>query len=235
MRTPFTTSAFLAFSAAIFPIFAAPAPGELLSSFKHDKRSTTLTSSATGTTSDGFYYSFWTDETAGGSQSMTLGDDGQYSVVWSGDEGNFVAGLGWETGSYRTVTYDGTFTPSGNGYLSLYGWFTSPLVEYYIVESYGDYDPSTGGTYKGEITSDGATYRIYTNIKTNAPSIEGTSSFTQYWSVRQSHRTSGAITTKNHFDAWATYGLELGTFNYQILATEGYYSSGSSDITVQGP
>lgn len=56
---------------------------------------TSLTSSGTGTV-DGYYYSFWTD---GGSQTMTLGDAGEYSVKWSGDDGNFVAGVGWETGS----------------------------------------------------------------------------------------------------------------------------------------
>jgi endo-1,4-beta-xylanase len=190
---------------------------------------TCISSSQTGT-NNGNYFSFWKDSP--GTVNFCMYANGRYTSNWSGIN-NWVGGKGWATGSNHTISYSGTFNSPGNGYLALYGWTTNPLVEYYIVDSWGSYRPPGGQGFMGTVVSDGATYDIYRTFRDNQPCITGSScDFYQYWSVRQSKRVGGTITIANHFAAWATLGMNLGQHNYQIMATEGYQSSGSSDITV---
>ncbi|KAF9474731.1 hypothetical protein BDN70DRAFT_996873 [Pholiota conissans] len=224
----FKLSSFLALVSAA-AVLAVPASAGNATAIDIQRRAT-ITTSTTGT-SGGLYYSLWMQSNGGA--TMNIGTN-QYSLTWQTSSQDVVAGIGWNPGSAQAITYSGSFTPNGNAYLSVYGWTTNPLVEYYITDSYGTYNPSSGLQQLGTVTSDGGTYNIYKTTRVNAPSIQGTQTFSQYWSVRTSHRVGGTITTSNHFNAWKALGMTMGAFNEQILATEGYESSGSSSITISG-
>ena len=191
---------------------------------------TQICSNQTGT-NGGYYYQMWSAGT--GSACITLNSGNSYSASWSGI-GDFVAGVGWSTGSRNTVSFSGSLSASGGTSLvSLYGWSTNPLVEYYVMENYVG-SPPTAGTYMGQTSSDGGTYNIYEHQQVNQPCITGNScTFQQYLAIRTSPVSSGTITVGNFFNAWASHGMNLGTLNYEILATEAWGGgSGNSSITV---
>ena len=177
---------------------AVAVPGTVLATNAYADADRTITSNETGY-HNGYFFSYWKDN---GNVTMRLGAGGNYSYQWS-NINNHVGGKGWKPGSSnRVVNYSGSFNVNGNGYLALYGWMTNPLVEYYVVENFGNYNPSTGAQRFGSVVSDGSTYDLYRTQRVNQPSIQGTATFYQYWSVRQSKRTGGTITVANHFNAW---------------------------------
>ena len=184
-------------------------------------------------TQDGYGYELWKDY---GTTSMTLNGGGTFSCQWN-NIGNalFRKGIKFDsTKTYQqlgniTVDYGCNYQPSGNSYLCVYGWCKDPLVEYYIVDSWGTWRPP-GATSKGTITVDGGTYDVYETTRVNQPSIEGNTTFQQYWSVRTSKRTSGTISVSEHFKAWERMGMKMGKIYETALTVEGYQSSGSANV-----
>jgi len=198
---------------------------------------------------DGYSYEIWLDASKGGSGSMTLGRGCTFKAEWNCqvNQGNFLARRGKDFGSQKKATdyeyigmdykasYQQTGSSSGNSRLCVYGWFQNrgaagnpPLVEYYIIEDWKDWCPDAQGK---TVTIDGAQYKIFQMDHTGPSINSGSETFKQYFSVRQSKRTSGHITVSEHFKAWAQQGWGIGNLYEVALNAEGWQSSGVADVT----
>ncbi|MDR1687552.1 MAG: glycoside hydrolase family 11 protein [Clostridiales bacterium] len=183
---------------------------------------------------EGFNYELWKD---GGDGNMTLTGGGKYECEWN-DSGNVLFRTGKKFDQTKThdelggisVDYNADYRPNGNSYLCIYGWSVDPLVEFYVVESWGSWRPP-GATSKGTIEVDGGTYDVYETTRRNQPSIQGTKTFQQYWSVRTDKKTGGTVSVSEHIEAWEEMGMELGKMYEVALCVEGYQSSGRANIT----
>ncbi|MDC0682423.1 MULTISPECIES: glycoside hydrolase family 11 protein [Sorangium] len=174
----------------------------------------------------GYTYEYWKDN---GSGCLVNTNEG-FSVDWS-NINNLLGRKGIRPGTKDlVVTYDADYQPNGNSYLTIYGWTKNPLVEYYIVDSWGNWRPPGGEGKMGTVNSDGGTYDIYRTQRVNQPSIEGNKTFYQFWSVRTQKRTSGTITVANHFDAWQKAGMSMGSLYEVSMTVEGYQSSGKANV-----
>lgn len=184
-------------------------------------------------TLDGYDYELWKDS---GTTTMTLEGQGLFRCQWS-DINNALFRIGrkfdctqtWEEIGDITVKYGADYFPVGNSYLCVYGWTREPLVEYYVVQSWGNWRPP-GAESLGVITVDGSQYDVYVTTRTNQPSIDGTQTFQQFWSVRKGKRTEDTVSLTEHFRSWADLGLELGKLYEVALTVEGYQSSGVAEI-----
>jgi endo-1,4-beta-xylanase len=182
-------------------------------------------------TNNGFFYSLFTSSGSSTMQFPSTQFPGNYALSWSG-VGDVVGGKGWNPGSARTVNYN---VGSGNGFntISVYGWTTNPLVEYYINELGSLF--TANATRKGSISVDGHTYNTFIHQQVNQPSIVGTATFNQYLDAwgGSSMGANHSVNTGAHFSHWASLGMPMGTFNYMILATEAFNgASGSVNATV---
>ncbi len=183
---------------------------------------------------DGYNYELWKDT---GNTKMELTGNGTFKCEWSNiNNCLFRTGKKFDcTQTYKEIgnvrfDYEVDYHPDGNSYLCVYGWTKEPLVEYYIVDSWGSWRPPGDEGYLGEATIDGAVYDIYKTVRVDQPSIVGNTTFDQYWSVRKDKRTSGTINVASHFAAWEEMGLPAGKLYEAALNIEGYQSAGSATV-----
>lgn len=194
-------------------------------------------------TASGYDYELWSQNGAG-TATMTLHanaeNGGAFEVEWQGTI-NMLARTGKRWGSNSTVTvqnvgnitseFEVEWSSSDNvKYVSVYGWGYydqqdipsgfSNEIEYYIIQDRGSYNPTSGGKKFGSAKIDGIDYDFYTTDRIQQPSLSGTSTFKQYWSIPSNtsqHRTKGTISISKHFKAWADAGMKMGKL-YEVAS-----------------
>ncbi len=199
---------------------------------------------------DGYDWELWNQD-GKGTVNMSVGDNGSFTCSWNGIE-NCLFRTGQKLGSTKTyhkydgiyLDYDVDYFPKGNSYMCVYGWTengsgTYPTVEYYIVDAWGSWRPPGANNSLGTVEANGHKYDIYRTERINQPSIHGTETFYQYWSVRQDNparnnaetNISGRISISKHFEEWEKVGMDMSGVMYEVaLNVEGYQSSGSAKV-----
>ncbi|OWV07761.1 MULTISPECIES: glycoside hydrolase family 11 protein [unclassified Fibrobacter] len=191
----------------------------------------------------GYDYELWSQNGAGSAtMKLNVSDEngGAFEVEWQGTI-NMLARTGKRWGSNSSVTvqnvgnitseFDVEWSSTDNvKYVSVYGWGYydrgdepsgfSNEIEYYIVQDRGSYNPTQGGKKWGSATIDGISYDFYTTDRIQQPSLSGTSTFKQYWSIPSNtsqHRTKGTISISKHFSEWAKAGMKMGKL-YEVAS-----------------
>ena len=191
----------------------------------------------------GYDYELWSQNGAGtATMKLNVSDEngGAFEVEWSGTI-NMLARTGKRWGANSSVTvqnvgnitseFEVEWSSSDNvKYVSVYGWGYydqqdipsgfSNEIEYYIVQDRGSYNPTSNGKKFGSATIDGIEYDFYTTDRVQQPSLSGTSTFKQYWSIPKNtsqHRTKGTISISKHFKAWADAGMKMGRL-YEVAS-----------------
>ena len=194
----------------------------------------------------------------GGNASMTYYSNGTFKANWSGS-GDYLTRVGYQYNgngiSHKTKNFavDYKYQKTGSaqyGYIGVYGWTKNPETEYYIVDDWFS-KPSENyvGEKFGEITVDGAKYTIHAFLRQSEPSKSGTSTFVQFFSIRETPRQCGHIDISAHFKKWdelftgqtkqlrgskggASASLKFGNVTEVMLMTEaGGNATGSVDYT----
>jgi endo-1,4-beta-xylanase len=179
-------------------------------------------------TNNGFFWSLFQQ---GGSANLTQGSAGNFALSYS-NVSDVVAGKGFNPGSTHSIGYNVGFVSGSFNFIGIYGWTTSPLIEYYVAEM----GNVANGTFVNTVSSDGHNYSFFKSQRVNQPSIIGTATFWQYKDNWGGSNTGSnhVVNMGNHINNWRSHGGQgFGNFNYQILALEAFSGkSGSTNATV---
>lgn len=143
---------------------------------------------------------------ADGTYSMTYYDDGTFKAEWS-EVWDYVARVGLRSdvnNAYKTGNYtvDFKFTKSGNtpyGYIGVHGLTEEPQAEYFIVDDwFGEINEAYIGPKLAEYELDDAKYSVHAFLRDNVESWTGTSTYVQYFAVREAPRQCGTISASAH-------------------------------------
>ncbi len=188
---------------------------------------------------NGYHYEMWKQDP--GTVKMTIpNDEAKFDVEWSGIQ-NFVARVGLKYDETQTHDEIGEFSADvafqkgqisgGLAYFGIYGWTVDPLVEYYVMEDWHEWNPSKDKNMHkliGTINVDGSDYEVLTRQMKGQPSIKGNSTdFPQVFSIRKNTRSSGSISISEHFRKWESMGIELGKLYEVKIKVESYSGSSS--------
>jgi len=188
---------------------------------------------------NGWDVELWT-QYAGGVE-MAIYPSGAFTGTWTSTfntlfrSGRSFPGRGTRIAAIGNISmrYDVAEFTSTNGatYLGIYGWARTAtpgdtIVEWYIVDNWRNWIVGGGNppetivshpnyTHHGTVTVNGVVYDIATAWRVQQPSIEGTTTFLQIFSVRRNSRQTantgpfaGTIDVSAHFEAWENIGLQ---------------------------
>lgn len=198
-----------------------------------------------GNAGNGYGYELWAE--GSGSGCMTVfGSGAAFAASWS-DVEDFLARVGLDFDETRThqqigniwAEFSATQTGSEEGltYIGMYGWTVDPLREFYILDDWGATKPgglASDGSPRDEVGTleiDGETYDVWKKTREEKPSIQGTATFDQYFSIRRTARSCGRISVSEHFSGWEDLGLPFGKLYEVKLLVESQFNTGSVEFT----
>jgi len=213
------------------------------SNAKHSGQSVVVNSNKVGSIS-GVGYELWADS---GSNSATFYSDGSFSCSFRSAK-DYLCRAGLSFDSTKTHSQLGhmyaDFKLVKQGisnvdysYVGIYGWTRNPLVEFYVVDNWlSQYRPGdwVGNKKHGDFTIDGAKYTVYENTR-YGPSIDGNTSFKQYFSIRQQARDCGTIDITAHFQQWEKLGMTMGKMHEAKVLGEAGSNGGGTSGTADFP